>query len=299
MFGASKLLAIVVAPALLAALLSRGSSSPDAHRMIWASIGNGNNGVSEFMPLTDCDQTSATHAAAACPSTASAASGLGQHTLLWHEDGNGPSTAVTQPITTQAQGSFLVAFNAGFVSNNNTPTDNKGNTFRALGAPVAYRGYEGRFNVKPYFVQAAHGGSGHQVSILKNGVPAGELTLPFIEITNFGANMPIVAVNYPDSGSMLTSASVTTTGPATLLAFWFGDQSGLHHSAVPNNGFQIIENFVDLPPNSAVQCVVAARQVTAAGTYNVSWANSPQQGAPLWLLAFPSGGDGVFGSGFD
>lgn len=111
--------------------------------------------------------------------------------------------------------------------------------------------------------------------------------------------MPIVAVNYPDSGSMLTSASVTTTWPATLLAFWFGDQSGLHHSAVPNNGFQIIENFVDLPPNSAVQCVVAARQVTAAGTYNVSWANSPQQGAPLWLLAFPSGGDGVFGSGFD
>ena len=299
MFGVSKLLAIVVAPALLAALLSSGSSSPDAHRMIWASIGDGNNGVSDFMPLIDCEQTNATHAAAACTSTASATSSLGQHTLLWHEDGNGPSTAITQPITTQAQGSFLVAFNAGFVSNNSTPTDNKGNTFRPLGDPAIYRGYDGRFNVKAYFVQAAHGGSGHQVSIVKNGVPAGELTLPFIEVTNAGTNMPIVAASYPASGSVLTSASVTTTGPATLLAFWFGDGGGLQHSAVPNNGFQIIENFVDLPPNSAVQCVVAARQVTAAGTYKVSWSNSPQQGAPLWLFAFPAGSDGVFGSGFD
>lgn len=299
MFGASKLLAIVVAPALLAALLSSGSSSPNAHRWALASVDSGNSGVSGFKPMADCPVTDATHPAHACASLASTSTNLGQHTLLGQENGHGLNPAVTVPITTQTSGSFLLAFSAGFVSNNRTPTDNKGNTFLPLGNPVTYRYYDGQFDVKPYYVRAAHGGSGHSVSIVKNGVPAGELTLPFIEIRNVGQSMPIIAVNYPQPANVLTSASVTTTGPATLVAFWFGDQSGLHHSAIPNNGFQIIENFVDLPPNSAVQCVVAMREVATAGTYNVSWTTSPEQGAPLWLLAFPASGDGVFGNGFD
>lgn len=299
MHGASKLLAIFVVPAFLAALLSGGSASLDAHRLILASVGNGSNGVSGFKSTGDCPLADLTHAPPACMEANTPATSLGQHTLLWHENGHGPSVAITEPITTQANGSFLVAFSAGFVSNNSTPTDNKGNTFRPLGEAVAYRYYDGVYDVKPYYVQSAHGGSGHTVSIVKNGVPAGELTLPFVEIRNFGANMPIVKTNYPQPGNVLTSASVTTTGPATLLAFWFGDQSGLHHSAIPNNGFQIIENFVNLPPDSAVQCVVAARQVTAAGTYNVSWTTSPEQGAPLWLIAFPATGDNLFLNGFD
>ena len=98
--------------------------------------------------------------------------------------------------------------------------------------------------------------------------------------------------------AVVSSASVTTSGPATLVAFWWGDASGLVHSAIPNNGFSIIENFVNLPPNSAVQCVVAVRQVAGAGTYNVSWTQTPSQGAVLWLMAFQSD-DAIFESGFE
>jgi hypothetical protein len=224
--------------------------------------------------------------------------GLGSHTLLGHEDGNSPALATTAPITSAASGSALITFSAGYASNDQGPTDNYANGWVRLGDPVVYRGYGGVFDVKAYLASVASGGAGHSVTIVKNGVPAGEITVPFIEVRNAGV-LQALAQNYPPAGSTLTSGDVTTTGPATLVAFWWGDAGGLHHSAVPDNGFTIIENFVDLPPNSAVQCVVAARQVAAAGTYHVSWATSPAQGAPLWLFAFQSSGDSIFANGFD
>lgn len=227
-----------------------------------------------------------------------AASTLGSHTLLAHEDGNGPPVATTAPIATAASGSTLLAFSSGYTDNNLPPTDSYANTWTQLGAPVVYRGYNGAFDVSAYLVLQASGGAGHTVSIVKNNVPAGEITVPFIEIRDAGA-LQSVAVNYPAASASLVSGDVTTTGPATLIALWWGDATGLHHSAVPDNGFSIIENFVDLPPNSAVQCVVAARQVAAAGTYHVTWATSPAQGAPLWLLAFQSGSDTIFSDGFE
>lgn len=226
------------------------------------------------------------------------ASTLGAHTLLAHEDGNGPSVAITSPITTAATASTLLVFSAGYTDNNLPPSDNYANAWTQLGTPVVYRGYNGAFDVTAYLVLRASGGVGHTVSIVKNNVPAGEITVPFVELRDAGV-LQSVAVNYPPASSALTSGDVTTTGPATLIAVWWGDATGLHHSAIPDNGFSIIENFVELPPNSAVQCVVAAKQVAGAGTYNVTWATSPEQGAPLWLLAFQSGSDAIFANGFE
>lgn len=226
------------------------------------------------------------------------ASTLGSHTLLAHEDGNGPAIATTAPITTAANGSSLIAFSAGYTDNDQPPTDSRSNTWVQLGDAVFYRGYNDEFNVKAYLALHAAGGAAHSVTITKDHVPAGEITIPFIEIRQSGV-LQSVAQNYPAAGTTLTSGSVTTSGPATLVAVWWGDATGLHHSALPDNGFTIIENFVDLPPNSAVQCVVAYRQVSAAGTYQVSWSTSPSQGAPLWLFAFQTEGDRIFVSGFD
>lgn len=226
-----------------------------------------------------------------------AASLLGSHTLLAHEDGNGPSTATTAQLTTSVSGSTLLIFNAGYTSNNSAPSDTKGNSWTALGAPVVYRGYDGAFDVKAYLVLNAIGGAGHSVSIVKNGQPSGEITVPFVEIRQAG-RLQSVAQNYPEAASVLQSGTVTTTGPATLIAVWWGEASGLQHSAIPDNGFSIIENFVILPPNSAVQCVVAYKQVPRAGTYLVNWTNTPIQGAPLWLLAFQDK-DLIFAGAFE
>lgn len=211
---------------------------------------------------------------------------LGAHTLLGQEEGNGVSPAVTPAITTQVSGSSLIVFNAGYRSNSNPPADSKSNRWKQLGEDI-YKGYDARFDVKAYVALAAKGGSNHTVSIVKDGNPVGEITLPFIEIRNADI-LQDVAHNYPATGATLTSDGVTTTGPATLVAVWWGDGAFKQNSAEPGNGFAVIESFVKLPENSAVQCVVAYKDVDRAGTYNVTWTNTPAQGAPLWLFAFQS-----------
>ena len=112
------------------------------------------------------------------------------------------------------------------------------------------------------------------------------------------SGMPVVSStfrkeNYAPAGTSLSSGTVTTNGPAVLVAFWWGDGLGLRHTAVPDSGFEVIESFTDLPPNSGVQCVVAVREVEKAGSYSLRWATLPAQGAPLWLLAFAASGRGA------
>lgn len=223
---------------------------------------------------------------------------LGSHTLAAHENGSGPDAITTDPIDTAQHGSSLVIFSAGYASNGQPPTDSKSNAWVQLGDPVFYRGWENQFDVKAFLVDSAKGGAGHTASIEKDGMPSGEITVPFVEIRNT-AGLQSVARNYPPAGDTVSSGSVTTTGPATLVAFWWGDAGGLHHSATPDNGFTIIESFVELPPNSAVQCVVAYKQVAAAGSYQVTWSHAPLQGAPLWLFAFQASADVMFTDGFD
>jgi hypothetical protein len=288
------LLTGVVAAAVLAAA---GPSLIERAGMLKRRLAHRSDGVGLGIAYTPCDTASPSAPDPEACAVEALTSQLGSHVLLWHEDGNGPGVAVTPPVNTQASGSSLIAFSAGYASNNALPTDNMGNSWSPLGAPVVYRGYNGEFDVKAYAVFGANGGNGHSLSIIKNGVPSGEITVPFIEIRQTAA-LHAIAQNYPAASSVVTSASVTTSGAATLLAFWWGDATGLQHSAIPNNGFSIIENFVNLPPNSAVQCVVAVRQVASAGTYNVSWTQSPSEGAVLWLLAFQTG-DSVFSSGFE
>ncbi|MBP8176630.1 MAG: hypothetical protein KAX77_02595 [Xanthomonadales bacterium] len=209
---------------------------------------------------------------------------IGVHTLLGIEDGSGSDPETTSAINTQASGSSLVTFTAGYSNNTGGPSDSEGNTWTHAGTEV-YTGYGGQFDVRGYYVEVAVGDTGHTVTFQADGTPAGEMTIPFIEIRNAG-KLVQVAQNYPAAGSALTSGNVTTTGPAVLLALWWGDATGLTHTASPNNGFSNIESFGNLPPNSAVQCFVAAREVEAPGTYNVTWTETPDQGAPLWLFAF-------------
>lgn len=229
--------------------------------------------------------------ASAPPSDASVpvqgAPALGAHTLLWQGEGTGFSPAVSTPVTTQATGSSFLVLKAGYTSNSNAPTDNKSNTWVQRGNAVYYNGYGEAFSAVAYVSLMGTGGANHTVSVVKNGSPKGEITVPFIEIKNAGI-LKDVAQNYPASGSVITSGNVTTTGPATLIAVWFGDGGLKQMTAVPNNGFTVIDSLLSLPDESAVQGAVAAKNVTAAGTYNVSWTESPNQGAILWLFAFQS-----------
>jgi len=225
---------------------------------------------------------------------------LGSHTLLAQPDREGTNPAIAGPIQTQQTGSALLVLVGGYASNAGLPSDNYENIWLQQRTSIAYNGYGGRFNTAAYVALSAKGGKGHQVSLAKDSVATGEITAPFIEIRNAGV-LQDVASNYAVpgimarlgrklvqgwSGAELTSGSVTTTGPATLVAVWWGDAYVYRMTAVPDNGFKVIERFLELPPNSGVQCAVAVRQVDRAGTWRVSWAGTPAQGAILWLFAF-------------
>jgi hypothetical protein len=300
MLAASRILVLICGAVLIGGLVLAGPDLIDSAGMLKRHLLRRSDGVGLAPSFMPCDPAAPGFVGAdpeSCSTPGAANAALGAHVLLWHEDGAGPPIATTPAITTQVSGSSLIAFSAGYASNTLGPTDNKDNLWQPLGAPVVYRGYNGVFNVKAYLANAARGGAGHTLSIVKNGAPSGEITVPFIEVRQSTA-LHAVAQNYPLAASVVTSGSVTTSGPATLVAVWWGDAGGLVHSAVPDNGFSIIENFVNLPPNSAVQCVVATRQVSAAGSWQVSWTQSPTQGAVLWLFAFQFV-DEVFASGFE
>src|SRR5262249_58593950 len=58
-------------------------------------------------------------------------------------------------------------------------------------------------------------------------------------------------------------------------------------SAVQNNGFPVIES--QLESSDAVQASVATKDVSAAGTYNVTWSATPAQTSYMWLVAVQHG----------
>jgi hypothetical protein len=234
---------------------------------------------------------------------------LGAHTMLTQPEGEGSTPAVTSSLNTQENGSSLLVLVAGHADNAGAPTDSYGNLWKPVGEPVVYNGYDERFNARAFLAIAAHGGKGHTVQVVKEGSPAGEITIPFIEIAHAG-KLQDVAQNYPTPGvaarttnrlmrawqgfkgepdttsTALTSGTVTTTGPATLVAVWLGDAYVYSMTAIPGDDFKVIDRYLNLPPSSGVQAAVAVREVDAAGTYSITWHGTPAQGAILWLFAF-------------
>jgi hypothetical protein len=212
--------------------------------------------------------------------------GLGAHTLLGVLDGDGAGTETTSPIITQARGSSFVWYEGGYASNSAKPTDNKANATTVTGTPRDYDGYGGTFNFKYWVVENGVGGGGHTLSAVLNGQPAGEVVLGLIEIKG-AATLTDASEDYPLRGSPLTSSPVTVSGPATLIAIWTGDNPGTTNSATPGNGFATIDDYTVWPPGeTSVQTVVGVREVSAAGSYGITWSATPTQGAILTLLAF-------------
>lgn len=212
----------------------------------------------------------------------------GAHALTYYKLGANPAIAIsTPPITTQDSGStIVVSVGRGNASLFALPTDNKGNT------PYVQQGSVHNYTLYPdsgtalYTFKPAKGGANFQVTTSTGKFSTGqsdEITIAMVEVASSGKVQDVQwsEVRAPP----LTSKAVTTDGPATLVAFWWGD--GTSHdpqNAVPNNGFTVVDANVD-QTDSFVQCAVAVKKVTEAGSYDVTWTPTPTQGAQLWLVA--------------
>ena len=209
---------------------------------------------------------------------------------------------------TQASGSTFIVLSAGNTSDvNRGPTDNKGNTYTKLDG-VDYSNWPGS-GAYVWIKKNATGGSSTTWSQYVTDLT--ENVTFAIEVPNAGATPTVIESLYQHDNSgvyqnyldgylqcpgdapgthhcvSLTSGSVTTTGPATLIAFWLGagaTQYG-NHVVWPNNGFTTLDGYGIDNPNGLVQGFMAAKTVTSAGTYNVTWTYKPPQGAILYLIA--------------
>jgi hypothetical protein len=225
------------------------------------------------------------------PDAPTGIAGLGAHALNHYGAGANSGNSISTPaMTTQPGSTIVVSVGRGILSlfdePGALPTDSKGNApYQQQGVAHNYTHYMSS-GTALYTFAAANGGAGFTVST-RTGA-SDEITLAAVEVLG---RTQVQAFDWnevvqPDSGPavQVTSHSVTTTGPATLVAFWWGDApEPMVKTAVPDNGFQVVESI--LAEGALVQCAAAVKDVAAAGTYNVTWAATPRQGAQLWLIA--------------
>jgi hypothetical protein len=216
------------------------------------------------------------------PPPGNSAPALGAHDLVVLRQGVGQAQVTTGSLATRQSGSLLlVGVGRGAIIGHRVPTDNRSNTFTQLGIAHNYSRNYPTSGTALYAASTVAGGAGHVVRVA-NDDALDEVTLAAVEVTN-GRSIT-ERWNEVFAGAPLTSQSITTTGPALLVAFWWGDADGtLVHTATPNNGFTVIEGA--LGTGNFVQCAVAVRQVSAAGTYNVTWTSNATEGAQLYLAA--------------
>ncbi|MFO0549038.1 MAG: hypothetical protein U0271_11665 [Polyangiaceae bacterium] len=208
---------------------------------------------------------------------------VGAHGLSYYGYGANQEPTLDSPaLSTQSAGSTLiVSVGRGDASAFALPTDNKGNTpFLQLGVEHPYSLWPGSGTAVYAFADAV-GGDNHVITT--TNAPGDEITMAVVEVAH-GTHIQDQQWVEVLSGSPLTSAKVHTTGPAALVAFWWGD-AGVDGDkvATPNNGFTVLDSIGTA--GALVQCFVAAKTVSQAGDYDVTWEATPQQGAQLWLVA--------------
>jgi hypothetical protein len=222
-----------------------------------------------------------------------AAHGLAYYKLADPRYPSNPTSISTPTLTTAASGStIIVSVGRGDLSKfaAATVTDTAGNAPYLKQGP---HGYDPAFpdsGTALYTFTSARGGPGFQITTSAGQNMKGQLdetTIAAVEVIE-GTRIQDQQWNevvQPRNPIPVTSNSVTTTGPATLVAFWWGDGfPGTPQSATPDSGFTLVDTNA-FETDSFVQCAVAVKNVSAAGTYHVTWTSDPIQGAQLWLVA--------------
>ena len=171
----------------------------------------------------------------------SGAPSLGAHSLAYNRDGVAVAPLSSAAMTTQPAGStLLVSVGRGDRVGARAPV-------RFLRQPLRPGRYRARVSAVAelcgtalYSCQQARGGTGHQVTVAKP-IGSDETTLSVVEIVN-GGHLLDAKWSEVAAGMPLTSPAITTSGPALLVAWWWGDADvRFNKTATPDNAFTVID----------------------------------------------------------
>jgi hypothetical protein len=221
------------------------------------------------------------------PPTAPPSPSLGAHALGFGAGGAGADPTIVQlnPLTSSGS-TILVCVGRGQINQHVAPTDNRGNTYAPLDVPHIY-GTRWAISGTALYASSPASGGVNEISA-SNNLNQDEITVAVVEILNGGVIEDLSWLyNEAVPGPTQTSDPVTTNGPATLVAFWWGDANAHPQTAVPRGDFILLDSVLDDPSGQWVQCAVAVKNVSA-GVHTVTWEATPHQDAQLYLVAVRS-----------
>jgi hypothetical protein len=196
---------------------------------------------------------------------------------------NTPSIA-TPNLTVDKNSLMIVCVGRGFLSDFATAgvSDNIGNSaYIPLLPALNYTLFPTSGN-RLYYAGNVNSQSNTTVVTTTKPSNSDEVTLAVVELRN--VNTIISALSNEDLTSPNTSASVTVDGPAQLCSFWWGDDNNGELLPAVSSGWTLVRNTSSLASNH-VQCAIAVRTVTTAGTYSIDWTPSTPQGARVYIVA--------------
>jgi hypothetical protein len=209
---------------------------------------------------------------------------IGGHAMTYEPfDSQHSTTLSTPPFDTQRTGSTMIVgvgrgVGSALTPDERTPTDNEGNAPYAMAGDVEHWSLWPASSATIYTFSNMVGGPGDVVSIMAPATD--EDTVLAVEVTNA---TKISSVFVEQRTAPLTSMSITTSGPAALIAYCWGDNDADMRTAVPDGNFVVLDSIET--QGELVEGSVAGEIVNAAGTYDVTWTMTPPQGALLWLIA--------------
>lgn len=190
--------------------------------------------------------------------------------------GTSPSTVT---LTTQTSGSVCVVMVGGSHADNSAPSDNKGNSFAQQGADADYGALWTGFGLEIWADTTCAGGTSHTFSVTKSHADW-EISQAVIEFTG-ASSIPSIAQAYNSAagaGVLVDGPDVTVTGPATICsaASGDGDAATSNQTLTPSRGTLIESSF--MATTAYVPFAIACDTVSSAGTYDIDWTPTVNQG---------------------
>jgi hypothetical protein len=200
-------------------------------------------------------------------------------------DGVGSSPAVVT-IDAQTNDTVLAIF-GGRTTEVGAPTDGT-NTYTQRGSTVDFTAWPD-FGWKLWGDAVVAAAGSLSLSFAKPVHPAEEITVAAFSIQG-GGTIGTPSIAETTSGATATTGTVTTSGPAVLMAWHSGDTGVTGSRDADPNAAAIADGWAkvlsyELTDAAHVQVAVAIRTVMGAGTYSITWDHTPTERAIVGIVA--------------